>query len=206
MLRGMNPVGVQVMSKRLYNKAGLSFPEILFMLSIALVAASVLIPTYLSLINNKKSKIGYAQMKVLFSAAKQMNNEYRIWPSYKASDKSDVQYGENLSNVYVMNMLMAIDGEGNTGHINNPSRINFIEMASDGDIILEFNDLGEVVDPWGMPFQFVFDANYNNICTTPGIAQGSILGTGVAIWSYGPDRTSDTKDDLSSWERVLRTP
>ena len=147
------------------------------------------------------SQMGYAQMKVLFGAAKQMESEYRHWPTYKAPKKGDVQSGENLSNVFVMNMLMAVDGEGNIGHNNNLSQINFVDLVSQGEKILVFNQSGEVVDPWGTSYQFVFDADYNNICTISSIAQGSVFGTGVAIWSYGPDKMSDTKDDLRSWVR-----
>ncbi len=58
----------------------------------------------------------------------------------------------------------------------NPRNIIFIEFK-----IRDTNSVGEVADPWGTPYKFTFEA-----------------GKKPWIQSAGPDRTFDSKDDLSS--------
>jgi len=179
---------------------GLAWPEVLFILAIALMIASILIPAILEISNRQKSSAAYSDMKVLISAAKRLNQEYRIWPSHEASPRGDVRYGDVRSNGSVMNVLMAMDGVGNEQHRVNPAQINFIEQAEGLSSRLNLNEKGELVDPWGQPYQIVFDSNYDNVCSIEDSLYGSVIGQGVVIWSKGPDRKSDTSDDLLSWK------
>jgi hypothetical protein len=58
---------------------------------------------------------------------------------------------------------------------------------------------GRFLDPWGTPYQIVLDANLDNICDTPNSVYNNMIGEGIIAWSCGPDRVSDTSDDILSW-------
>jgi len=188
------------MTRFLIRKDGLAWPEVLLVLALVLMMASIFIPVMLEIRNRQRSAAVYSDMKILISAAMRLNQEYRVWPSYDASPRGDVHYGDTRSNASVLNILQAVDGVGNEQHQANPSRINFIEQVSKQASPLKFNEKRELVDPWGEPYQMVFDSNYDNICSMEGSIYGSVIGQGVVIWSKGPDRKSESDDDLLSWK------
>jgi len=184
-----------------HSRAGISWPEILFVLSLFLITASVIVPVWLDSQQRLRSVQSYSDIRLLIEASSSFNREYRLWPVHDAPARGDARYGDRIANAGVMRILMAIDGPGNPGHRNNPNQIDFLELASADSTTLRLNDLGEVIDPWGNPYQMVFDSNYDNICTIANSIHGSVMGEGVAIWSKGADRKSDTSDDLLSWKR-----
>ena len=183
------------------NKSGIAGAEVLFLLSILLIIVSIAVPAVITVLNYQKTKQTYSQVKQLLIASQQLNKEYRVWPSYKSPIRGDVRYGEENPNRYVMNILLAVEGEGNVSHLANPMRMEFISMAGSSTAALMFSPSGDVLDLWGSPYQFVFDTNYDNICVDPEVDHEFVLGTGVIIWSLGPDRKSGTKDDICTWQR-----
>ncbi len=48
-------------------------------------------------------------------------------------------------------------------------------------------------DPWGMPFKFFCGA---------GSLPAGIKGNGIAVMSFGEDKTENTPDDIKSWETL----
>jgi type II secretory pathway pseudopilin PulG len=81
--------------------------------------------------------------------------------------------------------------------------------------------IGDLVDPWGTPYDVKIDGDYNNQITTnpysdpspPGPPGGSPLSIGVIAWSLGADGVLGTKttlctgnnnytnsDDVISWQ------
>lgn len=188
-------------TSRVDSRAGVVWPELLFVFSILLIAASVVIPAILDIHTRRKSVQTYSDIRVMLEAASSYNREYREWPVYDPPERGDVRYGDRRPNRGVINILMAREGLGNEGHGRNPNRIDFIALASPGANNLRFNAEGEVVDPWGSPYQLVFDSNYDNICAIPNSTHGSIAGEGVVIWSKGADRKSETMNDILSWRR-----
>ena len=58
---------------------------------------------------------------------------------------------------------------------------------------------GSFLDPWGKPYHFRLDVNYQNQITYP-FATPQIPGTpvtaGFLIWSVGPDGIPGTSDDV----------
>ncbi len=141
----------------------------------------------------------YSDIRVLISAASRFNNEYRLWPVYNPPLKGDVRYGDRNPNSAIYRILSATEGEGNEMHRANPVRINFIQLAAGETSQLRFNNVGEIIDPWGSPYQIVFDSNYDSICSMDDSIYGPIVGEGVVIWSKGADLVSGTEDDLKSW-------
>jgi type II secretory pathway pseudopilin PulG len=183
------------------SNAGLSWPEVLFVISVLLIFASIIVPAALSLRNRNGSVRAYADMRILISAANRYNSEYRLWPVFNPPAQGDARYGDRISNAGVFRILSAEDGEGNENHRSNPSRINFVDLVADGAQRPPLNKDGELVDPWGSPYQMVFDSDYNSICSMENSRYGQIIGEGFIIWSKGPDRRTHTEDDLVSWKR-----
>jgi type II secretory pathway pseudopilin PulG len=188
------------MSAPLSHNAGISRPEILLVLSVFLALASIILPALLEIQKRNRSAQTYSELRVLVSAANRFNREYRLWPVANPPPKGDAHFGARDANMVVMNILRGLDQTGNEQHRANPSQIDFIEEVSEGASPLRFNARGEVIDPWGRPYEMVFDSNYDSICTVENNVYGPVIGTGVIIWSSGPDRKSETIDDLRSWK------
>lgn len=187
------------MNATLRRNAGVSRPELLLVLSVLLALASVILPSLLEIRQRNRSVQAYSDMRILISAASRFNREYRLWPVSDPPAKGDARFGTRNANSVVMNILQGIDQVGNEQHRVNPSQIDFIEEVSEGAANLRFNARGEVVDPWGSPYEMVFDSNYDSICTVENNTYGPVIGEGFIIWSSGPDRKSETDDDVCSW-------
>ena len=46
-------------------------------------------------------------------------------------------------------------------------------------------------DPWGMPYQYAFPGKHNP--------------RGYDVWSFGPDKTDGTADDIGNWAETTTT-
>jgi type II secretory pathway pseudopilin PulG len=183
------------------GRAGLAWPEVLFVLSVLLLAASLIIPAALELDARRRSKMAYAEMRTLLESVRRYNLEYRVWPLPRLPDRGDARFGFIEANAGVMRILLAQPGEGNTLGRANPNGIDFVALIGGTDAPVRLDDRGEVIDPWGNPYQIVLDANYDNVVTVPDSGYGSVPGAGVVVWSYGPDGRPETLDDLTSWRR-----
>jgi len=179
--------------------SGISRPEILLILSIFLALASLVLPVLLEIRQRNNSVKTFSDLRVLISAAQRFNREYRLWPVANLPSKGDARYGEKNTNSEVMNILQGRDQAGNEQHRSNPSQIDFVAEVTERSSPLRFNTRGDVIDPWGSPYEMVFDSNYDSVCTVENNVYGPVIGEGVLIWSCGPDRKSETDDDLLSW-------
>jgi len=54
---------------------------------------------------------------------------------------------------------------------------------------------GNLLDPWGSPYEIRFATDYPPTVTGPNGA----VKAGCIVWSLGPDKTGGTKDDIRSW-------
>ena len=183
------------------KRAGAAWPEFLFAFAIILILVSIVIPIIIEVKTRAKSVQAYSEIRLLVEAAVAYNREYREWPVYNPPERGDARYGERVPNRGVYNILAGIDGPGNVAHIRNPNRINFIRLAGLEHVQLRQNEAGEVVDPWGSPYQMAFDSNYDNIVTIANSTYGSVVGEGILVWSLGPDRKNESMHDLLSWRR-----
>ncbi len=189
------------MIQRPHLKAGLARAEVLFLLSVALLMVSLGAPLGIEWRNHQHTKRVYRELRVLVSAADQYNREYRLWPAPDASGRGDIRLGLSRGNGDVIRVLLGEDGAGNEAHRGNPAKLNFFALvnAPEAASTLRRNKNGDVLDPWGRPYQMVFDTDYDSICTIPESSYSAVIGEGVVIWSMGPDRRPDTIDDLRSW-------
>lgn len=189
------------MNNRRGDRRGISRPEILFMLSILLGVLSIAVPALVDITQRSRSQLAYRDLRILVSASLAFNREYRLWPVAEVSSQGDLRYGWRRSNAEVMQILGGRETGGDESSVVNASGIDFLAQASDGIGTLSFNDQGEVVDPWGHPYEILYDANYDSICSIDDAVNGSVIGEGVVVWSGGPDGKVDTPDDLRSWIR-----
>ncbi len=127
-------------------------------------------------------------------------DEYGRWPSDHEADYGDVRYGREYSNAQVMNALRAINGPGNFNDTANPGRIIFLEAGDWRAGASGLDREGAFLDAWGVPYQIVLDVDLNNRCDIEHSIYLRHDNAGVALWSCGPDRISDTSDDVLGWE------
>lgn len=164
-----------------------------------LIVFSIVVPVGLALEANRRQAEAQSDIEMLVTASERFFVEYGYWPSPHMGTPGDMRYGRAAGNDLVMNALRAVDGPGNEGHRLNPNRIEFMRVSRSGRGRSGLNEAGEFLDPWGSPYQIVLDTDMNNICTLAHSIYPNQVGVGVVVWSYGPDRQSDTAQDILSW-------
>lgn len=140
-----------------------------------------------------------ADLRALGEAVQRYHRDYGSWPGAQASQVADLRFGRDVSNREVMNILQAREGPGNVRHAGNEQQVVFIEVEPYAAGASGLEPGGAFLDPWGTEYQMVFDANFDNVCEVENSIYGRLIGQGYALWSCGPDRLSDTPDDLLSW-------
>ena len=141
-----------------------------------------------------------ADIRGVVDAGKHFYEIYDMWPSSQSGRNRDFRYGGKLPNQQVMNVLGALDGPGNWAHQVNPRQINFLQDGANVSRLVLDEETGDWLDPWGSPYQIVMDTDFNWSCDIERTAYGRVEGVGMAVWSFGPDRESDTPDDVCSWK------
>jgi hypothetical protein len=110
-----------------------------------------------------------------------------------------VRFGQDVPNWELINVLRAVDGPGNANHVANPHRIVFLDLVPSGIGTSGVDANGDFLDPWGTPYQVIVDADASGVCTSENTVYGTGVSLGIIAWSCGPDRRSDTSDDILSW-------
>ena len=142
-------------------------------------------------------------MERLLSAGARYRLEYGTWPAARRPGAAgDMRFGlHDAPNREVINALLAQDGQGNEDHALNPRRMIFLEMGSHRPGRAGLNDEGDVLDAWGEPYQIVVDTDLDGVSEVEDSIYAGGIDGGMIIWSCGPDRKSDTRDDLLSWRK-----
>jgi prepilin-type N-terminal cleavage/methylation domain-containing protein len=104
--------------------------------------------------------------------------EYRTWPL----GQSGGEFNTSL-------LQVLIGRSTNAARTHNPSRRVFLEIGA-----LSTNAVGTLVDPWGQPYQYEVDDDYDNEITAGG---DTVQGRRTAVWSMGPENTDATM--IRSW-------
>ncbi len=140
-----------------------------------------------------------ADMQAVLEAGRLFYSEYGIWPSQYVLEQGDIRYGRDTPNHEVMNVLRSMEGGGNEGGSVNPNHIVFIDFGLYEPGRSGLNERGDLLDPWGIPYQMVLDTDLNAACDISDSLHGTGIPHGMIMWSCGPDRISDTPDDILSW-------
>lgn len=181
-------------------RSGWSRSETLLITGLVLLVVSLVVPGWFIWRQRQRLAMARADIETLVAAVARYHREYGVWPTARVAVASDLRYGLDRPNAAVLSVLRAIDAPGNEGHRVNDQRVLFIEVEPYGPGGSGLDSRGSFLDPWGTPYQMVFDTDFNNVCVIENSVYGRLSGRGYAIWSFGPDRRGDTGDDLLSWK------
>lgn len=181
------------MKRIVKSTKGFTLIELLVVIAIIGILAAISMPVISKAMQSAKKAQAAAEIKTIETAVKAFFNDYSKFP-HNSGLQTDFTYSElgAVDNVELMNVLRAIDGPGNTTHVNNPRRIVFIELPEKG---LDMN--GNFIDPWQRQYIVTVDTAFDNDCK--GIAPyGTVPNRAVIAWSRGPEDTTDD-DNIKSW-------
>lgn len=174
--------------------------ERLVVLGLLIAVFSIAIPTRVFFQQRRHLQETKRALRAVLNAGARFRMEYGVWPGVSGS-ATDVRFGtREQPNRRFMNILRARNGPGNAQHSANPRKMVFWEPPSWRDGGVGVNESGDLLDPWGTPFQIVVDADLNGVCEVPRTLYGEGIESGILVWSCGPDGKSDTKDDILSWQ------
>lgn len=188
----MSPAGTR-------TRVGPSRSELLLLASVVMLVLSIAVPGWWAWKRRERLSMARADLRVLVEAVERYHREYGVWPGVLRTTVADVRFGRGASNAQVLDVLRALEGPGNPQHRGNEQQLVFLEVEPAASGLSGLNPEGAFLDPWGTEYQVVFDSNFDNICEVEDSMYGRLVGQGYAIWSCGPDRLSDTPDDLLTW-------
>ena len=188
------------------RRSGFSRSEVIFLIGIILLAASIMLPAREFVRRWQRLVMARGDLRSIATAVRHYHSRYNLWPGQSGRQGGDIHYGPRHSNSEVMNVLRAVEGPGNPKHAANSNRVVFLDVAACGPGLSGLNSHGEFIDPWGSQYHIVLDLDYDNICASSDTIYTRIQGEGVIAWSNGPDGKSDTDDDLRSWKWILARP
>jgi len=180
---------------------GFARAELLILLGLLVIVISIVVPAAWAVRNRLRHRQVEADFDRVAYAVDRYFMEYRTWPSLYTGAYVDTRYGQEIPNREVVNALRARSGPGNPAHRLNPHRIDFLEVGAYAEGRSGLDERGEYLDPWGAPYQLVMDTNLDQHCYVVDSVYGKQMDIDFLMWSYGPDRQSDTADDILSWER-----
>ena len=178
----------------------ISRPEQVILVGLALIVFSVILPSIWAVRLHRREGAVRADLRALVEAGRRFSDEYGTWPGARNCGGMDCRFGREIPNREVMNVLRAVDGPGNEKHAVNPSRLAFISIQPFRPGRSGLDAHGDFLDPWGVPYQVVLDSDLNGFCHVENSIYGEGIGEGIMAWSCGPDRASDTPDDILSWK------
>jgi hypothetical protein len=169
--------------------------------ALAIAALSTIGPGWVALAKQQQISMARNDVLSLQRAIMRFYREYGAWPADPGERNVDLHFGGRRPNAEILRVLRAEAGPGNLDHNQNPQRMIFIEVASYADGYSGLDANGEFLDPWGKPYHIALDTSYDNAVEVANSLIERIPGVGVLVWSCGPDRISETRDDIVSWKR-----
>lgn len=180
--------------------AGWARAELLFLAGVLLLVFSVVGPGWLHLRHRQQLAMARSDIRTLMEAGGRYYREYGTWPCRRASEAGDARFGRRPPpNGDVLNVLRSVAGSGNQEYQLNEQRMVFLEVEPYRAGWSGLSADGDFLDPWGQPYEMVFDTDFDNVCEVADSVYGRLMGEGMVIWSSGPDRLSETADDIRSW-------
>jgi type II secretory pathway pseudopilin PulG len=183
------------------GRRGLSRAETCFLLGFLLLVISIVVPSWFAIRHRQRLAMARGDLASLLAAGARFAREYGGWPTEYSGSHEDVRYGRLLPNAAVLNALRSVDGPGNEAFKLNAQKMVFIEVEPYRPGWSGLSADGSFLDPWGVPYEIVFDTDFDNVCVVQNSIYGRLGGQGMVAWSCGPDRISDTADDILSWKR-----
>jgi prepilin-type N-terminal cleavage/methylation domain-containing protein len=189
---------------------GFTLIELLVVILIISVLASLLFAVGPSIINNARKVQASSAISQIEVAINSYYTDYSRLPNPDDSTEDTTMRSDEK----IMNILMAVDGTGNTTHEKNPRRTVYLEPpgAKGGKAGIETTgaDQGKFKDPWGEMYYIRLDFNYDDqidgeesMPRPAGVDTGTALRPKrIAVWSSGKDKqvgTAFSKDDVYTY-------
>ena len=171
-------------SRRARGERGFTMVELLVVMGIIILLIGLILPAVMKAQQAAAMNRAKTEVQSLKMALEKYMRDYRQPPVGAGSDTP------STTTATIGRMLR---GESVGGM--NSRKQRYMEISPKS-----LNAAGDFVDPWGTAYQFVCDGNRDNKVTVG----GETVYAPVAVWSYGPNRTQDSKssrkyDDLTSW-------
>lgn len=179
--------------------AGFTLVELLVVIAIIAILIALAVPAIQQAMNSAKKGQAATEVKSLEGAILAYFNQYGRFPHGNNPGGQDYFYGPELTdNRELLNVLRAVDGEGNTGHEMNPRRVPFLQIPERA-----LTEDGDYVDPWLQPYFIYVDASFDNEISG-GPHYSSITNRKVAVWSAGtrdpePADYENARRHVHSW-------
>jgi prepilin-type N-terminal cleavage/methylation domain-containing protein len=162
-----------------------TFIELLVTMILIAILAGMAFPAFTSIMERARKAQAKNDLNQIVTAVNGYYTEYGKYPVVTndtpiTTDNSDLFY-----------TLRAVASGANTGDVNNPRKIVFIQpptSAAGNKAGLGPN--GIWYDPWGMPYNIAIDGDYDNNLANPYADDpgGTTLYNGVIDWSLGKNR------------------
>lgn len=203
-------------------RRGFTLIELLVVIVIIAILVSLAVPATNIVMRKAQELKIKTTLKDLNVAIGHYRTEYNRFPidpnDTSAGGDSDMEpFLTDGTSQTMINILMAnVDTSGGSANMN-PRKIKFIDlpMAKNNQfgIVDPSGGTGEgtpvqLMDTWGLPYKVLLDTNYDNRIQNPdknSIDQiisskaPEFLSASSAIYSFGPDKLENTKDDIVSW-------
>jgi len=199
------------------DKHAFTLIELLVVIAIIAILIGLLFPAFKAVQNQARQTQAKNDLTQIVNAVNAFYTEYGKYPLVTA----DTTYGPGgTANNMLFNVLRAMDST------NNPRQIVFISppyvkdrtnprsgIATQATTINGIAvAIGDLVDPWGTPYNVKIDGNYDNQLANPYTADTgagpATLNIGVIAWSLGKDQAGgsgnksagNADDDVISWQ------
>jgi len=209
------------MNSRLYHRSvfarAFTLVELLVVIVIIAILASLAIPTVTLAIAKMHSLQVKSVMHELESAVANYRTEYNRFPMEftEVGDEDRPSFQTDGSDDMIT--ILTARTDSNQRPDLNPKQIPFahLPLAKNGRFgVVDPRDNGqaegaplELRDLWGQPYHVLFDTNHDNRIKNPDTENGDMiirhappfLSASVLIYSAGPDKIPNTRDDITSW-------
>ncbi|MEM9282295.1 MAG: type II secretion system protein [Verrucomicrobiota bacterium] len=182
--------------------------ELLVVMAILSILGSMMFVSVRAAMNRVKKTQTLTTANELRNAINTYFSDYRKLPYDAKSNPGSTVRLE--SDEVLMNILCGMDKAAEKGGLN-PARTVFytdrnarrLEEGYHSGLRIDESGNGFLYDPWGEPYQIIFDGDANGRVDKPSWDRKTAsheITSSVLVWSKGPDRRSDTgEDNLRIW-------
>ena len=184
--------------------AGFTLIELLVVIAIIAILSLLLLPIINKAKETSRKTKARREISHLEAALRAYIDEYKKphgnIVNYGSWPVLDTDVEGTIDGIQVENTVVEMLAGENVDN-SNPQRIPFYEASS-----ISTNGDGAFVDPWGQPYKYMFDYNFDGVVTVNFTSFDGVtnLHQLVAVWSRGMDgsdalSTGGWDDDVRNW-------